>query len=54
VVAWWPGKEKMVVKRYKVEGENIILFPTKPMHPTVVLSNEEDVNIIGVVIARTG
>lgn len=54
VVAWWPEQEKLVVKRYKVEGDNILLYPANPMHPVVVLPREEDVNILGVVIARLG
>ncbi|MCS7219577.1 MAG: S24 family peptidase, partial [Thermus sp.] len=54
VVAWWPAGEKMVLKRYRVEGQNIVLYPASPAHPVVVLPSEEDVNIVGVVVARFG
>lgn len=54
VVAWWPSEQKLVVKRYKVDQEGIILYPLAPSSPTLVLPHEEDVNIIGVVIWREG
>jgi repressor LexA len=54
VVAWWPEEEKLVVKRYGVEGENILLYPANPAHTTLVLPSEQDVNILGVVIGRLG
>lgn len=54
VVAWWPADEKLVVKRYRLEKKNIILYPLAPAAPTLVLPSEDDVNIIGVVIWREG
>ena len=54
VVAWWPKEEKMVVKRYKIEGKEIVLYPVNPAHPNLVLDREEDVYIIGTVVWRGG
>jgi SOS-response transcriptional repressor LexA len=54
VVAWWPQEEKMVIKRYKVEGRDIVLYPVNPAHPNLVLPNEEDVYILGSVVWRGG
>jgi SOS-response transcriptional repressor LexA len=54
VVAWWEEKKKMVVKRYKIEREGIILYPARPGHPTVVLPHEDMAQILGVVIWRGG
>ena len=54
VVAWWPQEQKLVVKRFRVEEEGIVLFPLSAGHPTVVLKHEEDINVIGVVIWREG
>jgi len=54
VVAWWPEDQKLVVKRYRVEREGIVLYPLSPSAPTLVLPHEDDVNIIGPVIWREG
>lgn len=54
VVAWWPEAQQLVVKRYKVEEEGIILYPLAPGHPSLVLSHEDDTKIIGVVVWREG
>lgn len=54
VVAWWPRDEKLVVKRFRVEREGILLYPLAPNSPTLVLPHEDDVNIIGPVIWREG
>lgn len=54
VVAWWPADQKLVVKRYRVEREGILLYPLAPSAPTLVLPHEDDVNIIGTVIWREG
>lgn len=54
VVAWWPEEEKMVVKRYRIEGRNIVLYPANPAHPNLVLANEDDIYIIGSVVWRGG
>lgn len=54
VVAWWPADRKLVVKRYKVEREGIVLYPLAPAAPTLVLPHEDDANIIGTVIWREG
>lgn len=54
VVAWWPADQKLVVKRFRVEREGIMLYPLAAGHPTLVLPHEDDVNIIGPVIWREG
>lgn len=54
VAAWWPADRKLVIKRYRVEREGIILYPASPGHPTLVLPHEDDVNILGVVFWREG
>ena len=54
VVAWWPEEEKMVVKRYKIEGKDIVLYPVNPAHPNLVLAREEDVYLLGTVVWRGG
>lgn len=54
VVAWWPADQKLVVKRYRVEREGIVLYPLAATAPVLVLPHEDDVNILGVVIWREG
>lgn len=54
VVAWWPAEQKLVVKRFRVEKEGILLYPLARAAPTLVLPHEDDVNIIGTVIWREG
>ena len=54
VVAYWPKEDKMVVKRYRVEADGIVLYPTKLGHPNIVLDHEDNLNIIGRVVMRTG
>ncbi len=54
VVAWWPEEEKLVVKRFRVEKEGIVLYPANPSYPNLVLPAEDDVYIIGRVIWRGG
>ncbi len=54
VVAWWPDEEKMVVKRFRFERENIRLAPARPGRPSVVLSHEDQLMIIGPVVWRGG
>ncbi len=54
VVAWWPFEDKMVVKRFKIEGKDIVLYPVNPAHPNLVLDREEDVFVLGTVVWRGG
>lgn len=54
VVAWWPDENVMVIKRYKVEGENIVLYPLSSSRPQMVLPDEDSVNILGPVVWRGG
>jgi SOS-response transcriptional repressor LexA len=54
VVAWWAEEEKLVIKRFKIEREAIILYPTSPAHPPLVLKHEDDAKILGRVIWRGG
>jgi repressor LexA len=54
VVAWWPKEEKMVVKRFKIENQDIVLYPINPAHPNLVLASEDEVFILGTVIWRGG
>jgi SOS-response transcriptional repressor LexA len=54
VVAWWAEEEKLVIKRFKVEREQVILYPTSPAHPPLVLQHEDDAKILGRVVWRGG
>jgi repressor LexA len=54
VVAWWAEEEKLVIKRFKVEREQVVLYPTSPAHPPLVLHHEDDAKILGRVIWRGG
>ncbi len=54
VVAWWAEEEKLVIKRFKIEREAVILYPTSPAHPPLVLKHEDDAKILGRVIWRGG
>lgn len=54
VVAWWPDEQKLVVKRFRIEREGIVLYPLAPAQPALVLPHEDHANIIGVVIWRAG
>jgi repressor LexA len=54
VVAWWAEEEKLVIKRFKIEREAIILYPTSPAHPPLVLKHEDDAKILGRVVWRGG
>lgn len=54
VVAWWNHGSKLVVKRYKIENEQIVLYPVNPGHVNLVAESEDDLTIIGVVVWREG
>lgn len=54
VVAWWDDAHKMIIKKYRHEKEHIVLYPTAPGAPSVVLEHEDDVRILGPVIWRGG
>lgn len=54
VVAWWGKEEKMIIKRYKIDIEGVVLYPARPGYPSVVLNSENEVKIIGTVIWREG
>jgi SOS-response transcriptional repressor LexA len=54
VVAWWEDRQVMVLKRYGIEREGIVLYPAAPGRPTVVLPHENAVAILGPVIWRGG
>jgi SOS-response transcriptional repressor LexA len=54
VVAWWAEEEKLVIKRFKIEEEQVVLYPTSPAHPPLVLQHEDDAKILGRVIWRGG
>ncbi len=54
VVAYWPGEDKLVVKRYKIEGKNIVLYPVNPAHPNLILASEDEVFLLGTVVWRGG
>jgi transcriptional regulator with XRE-family HTH domain len=46
--------EKLVIKRFKIEDEQVVLYPTSPAHPPLVLQHEDDAKILGRVIWRGG
>jgi SOS-response transcriptional repressor LexA len=54
VVAWWEEKQMMVLKRFSVEREGIMLYPAAPGHPTVLLAHEDALAVLGPVIWRGG
>lgn len=54
VVAWWGKEQKMIVKRYKIDNENVVLYPARPGYPSIVLDSENEVTIVGTVIWREG
>lgn len=54
VVAWWEEEQKMVVKRFRFERENIQLVPARPGRPSVILAHEDQLMIIGPVVWRGG
>lgn len=54
VVAYWPAEDKLVVKRYRIEGREIVLYPVNPAHPNLVLPSEDEVFILGTVVWRGG
>ena len=54
VVAYWPAEDKLVVKRYKIEGREIVLYPVNPAHPNLVLPSEDEVFVLGTVVWRGG
>lgn len=54
VVAWWDERDLLVIKRYGVEQQGIVLTPIAPGHPSVVLPEDAHVNILGPVVWRGG
>lgn len=54
VVAWWPQEEKLVIKRWRVEPERVLLYPIASAHPPIVLPADEEVRILGPVVWRGG
>lgn len=54
VAAWWEERQIMVLKRYKYERENILLYPAAPGHPSIELPHEDMVHILGPVVYRGG
>ena len=54
VLAYWEAEDKMVVKVYKIEREGIVLMPTNPAHPNIVLPHEQELMILGRVVLRLG
>lgn len=54
VVAWWVEEGAMVIKRYGVERDNIVLTPIAPGRPSLVLPSDHHVSIIGPVVWRGG
>lgn len=54
VVAWWDDRELMVIKRYGVERDAIVLTPIAPGVPSITLPDPSDVHIVGPVVWRGG
>lgn len=54
VVAWWEEREIMVIKRFGLEEEAIVLTPISPGYPNVVLPAHAHTHIIGPVVWRGG
>jgi len=54
VVAWWDEQELMVIKRYGLERDRIVLTPIAPGVPSIVLPDPDLVHIVGPVVWRGG
>jgi len=54
VVAWWEDRELMVIKRYGLEDDTILLTPIAPGHPSITLPADAGNVIIGPVVWRGG
>lgn len=54
VVAWDAETEKLLVKRFKEEGDHIIFYPARAGVSPVVRPNDEHTKVIGPVVWRGG
>jgi SOS-response transcriptional repressor LexA len=54
VVAWWADEQVMILKRYEIEREGIVLYPAAPGRSMVVLPHEDRAAVLGPVIWRGG
>lgn len=54
VVAWWNERDLMVIKRFGVDQETVVLHPLSSARATIVLPNAGDVHVLGPVIWRGG
>jgi predicted transcriptional regulator len=53
VVGWWVKKRKMIVKRFGLDGDKVLLYPTNKAHPVLEMQEDEFV-AIGKFLARAG
>jgi len=54
VVAWWNDRDLMLIKRFGVDRESVVLHPLSSARATIVLPNAGDVHVLGPVIWRGG
>lgn len=54
VVAWWEEQQVMVLKRFGIEREGIVLYPAAPGRPSIVLQHEDSLHVLGPVVWRGG
>lgn len=54
VVAWWPERETLVLTRYLVDAENVVLHSLNGARASTVLPLASDATVIGPVVWRGG
>ena len=54
VVAWWPDRELMLIKRLVVDSEQVVLHPLSSARSTMVLPSASETHVIGPVVWRGG
>lgn len=54
VVAWWDEEDTMVIKRFGIEKDTIVLTPIAPGRPSITLPSDAHVSILGPVVWRGG
>ena len=54
VVAWWNDRDLMLIKRFGVDQQTVVLHPLSSARATIVLPDAGDVHVLGPVIWRGG
>lgn len=54
VVGWWREEEKLVLKRFGVDSDDVTLYPLSSNYPPIELKADDDLILLGPVVWRGG